>query len=514
MNSPTSSGNPSEQTINPQTVPQIQTPITLVGVVELASKYRYGLTSRGAPLFLFQPYDEAWAPLVVGSSERDLTRNRIGVVEVTPGSTPQNTKLRGNLLRLLGPVGDPVAERAGLLAHYCPWRTERHFADEDTADDHAREELSAENGWLTFHIDPAGCRDVDDAMAWHAETLTWAITIADAAACVPAAGSVDETARNIGATFYDEHGTVIRPMLPPTISEESASLVPGARRRGVTLFTDAAGAVQRWALTWITVSHSFTYENFPTSAVAATLGLSSVDPHEWVADAMIRYNAAAAQLLREAGTGLLRVQSPADAASVASWPPALAHLANEAASYEPTCASTACSSQAHASLGLAAYCHASSPLRRYADLLNQRAIKALLVSRGSPPLGSRGSPPLGSRGSPPLGSRGSPPLGSRGSPPQPVSEKVAAHLNDRAKANRRWSRDLTFLAHVTPGKVHEIDVTWVSEGLVWVPTWGRLLRLRHDEEHAVGTEGRIQIFCDPTRRNWKRRVLTAPVTDV
>jgi exoribonuclease R len=480
----TSSGNPSEQTINPQ----IQTPITLVGVVELASKYRYGLTSRGVPLFLFRSYDEAWPAMVVGSSERDLTRNRIGVVEVTPeavGSTTV-TKIRGNLLRLLGPVGDPVAERAGLLAHYCPWRTERHFADEDTTDDSHREEISAATGWLTFHIDPAGCRDVDDAMAWHADTLTWAITIADAAACVPANSSVDETARNIGATFYDEHGTVVRPMLPPTISEESASLLPGNRRRGVTLFTDAAGAVKRWALTWITVSHSFTYENFPTSAVAASLGLTGVDPHEWVADAMIRYNAAAAQLLHDAGTGLLRVQKQTDVAMVASWPPALAHLANEAASYEPTGASQA---QSHSTLGLAAYCHASSPLRRYADLLNQRAIKALLGSRESSTLVSKGSSPT-------------------------ITVETADHLNDRMKANRRWSRDLTFLAHVTPGKVHEIDVTWVSEGLVWVPAWGRLLRLRHDEEHAVGTEGRIQIFCDPTRRNWKRRVLTAPVTDV
>jgi exoribonuclease R len=464
------------QTPTPAESSLLMTPQHIVGVVELASKYRYGLTSRGVPLFLFVPYDEAWPAMVVGSSERDLTRNRIGVAEVTPeGAVNPNTKIRANLLRLLGPVGDPVAERAALLFHYCPTKPERHFADEDTADDHLREELSAATGWLTFHIDPAGCRDIDDVMAWHAETLTWAITIADAAACVPATSSVDETAKSIGATFYDEHGVVVRPMLPPTISEEAASLLPGARRRGVTLFTDAAGETKRWALTWITVSHSFTYDNFPGSAIAASLGLGTVDPHTWIAEAMIRYNAAAADLLRKAGVGLLRVQSPGTAAS--NWPPTLAHLANEAATYEPTGASPI---QNHTGLGLDAYCHASSPLRRYADLLNQRTIKALLVSIR----------------------------------PQTVSDHTAAHLNERTKANRRWSRDLTFLTHVTPGKVHEIDVTWVDEGLVYVSAWNRLLRLRHDEVHVPGTEGRIQIFCDPTRRNWKRRVLTAPVTDV
>jgi hypothetical protein len=48
---------------------------------------------------------------------------------------------------------------------------------------------------------------------------------------------------------------------------------------------------------------------------------------------------------------------------------------------------------------------------------------------------------------------------------------------------------------------------------VWVPAWNRLLRLRHEPsatEVTPGAPGRIQIFCDSTRRNWKRRVLTAP----
>jgi hypothetical protein len=47
----------------------------------------------------------------------------------------------------------------------------------------------------------------------------------------------------------------------------------------------------------------------------------------------------------------------------------------------------------------------------------------------------------------------------------------------------------------------------VSPTHVWVPLWSRLLRLRH-----VPTEPptRIAIFCDPTKRNWTRRILTAP----
>ena len=89
-----------------------------------------------------------------------------------------------------------------------------------------------------------------------------------------------------------------------------------------------------------------------------------------------------------------------------------------------------------------------------------------------------------------------------------------AHLNERAKANRRFSRELTFLTHVTAGRVHEIEVIWLEVDRVWVPAWRRVIRLRHEEPHDLGHRGRIQIFCDPTRRNWKQRILTARVQEI
>ena len=132
--------------------------------------------------------------------------------------------------------------------------------------------------------------------------------------------------------------------------------------------------------------------------------------------------------------------------------------------------------QGHASLGLAAYCHASSPLRRYADLVNQRILKALIL----------------------------------GLPVDSITDPD--HLNQRSKANKRWTRDLTFLSLVTPGRVHTVAVLWISATQVWIPAWRRIIRLRHEEDRAPGQRGHIQIFCDPTRRNWKRRILTSSYT--
>ena len=454
----------------------------IIGVLELASKYRYGLTSHGVPLYLFRPYDEAEPEYIVGSKSRDTSHNQIALVDIPSATTepppPPPAKPRGSLLRLIGPVGDPAAEREALLLHYCPARHKAAAAAvaEETAEDSSRLDLAATGGWITFHVDPPGCRDIDDAIAYHPATDSWAITIADAAAAVVAGSALDTTARAIGSTFYDLEGRAITPMLPPSISEDAASLLPGQRRRGLSLIMEP-GKSDRFQTSWITVEHSFHYDNFLGSSVAAQLRITETDAHVCVEKWMVHYNRAAAALLAAHLQGLLRVQSPADAAKVATWPSSLAHLAMEAAAYAPASDSTG-----HAGLGLTAYTHASSPLRRYADLINQRALKAILHPAAATATAA-------------------------------TAAEITA-LNDRSKANKRWTRDLTFLTHVTPGRVHTIDIVWAapSTGRVWVPAWGRLLRLRHEvtETPEPGSTGRIQIFCDPTRRNWKRRILTAP----
>ena len=454
----------------------------LVGVLELASKYRYGLTSHGTPLYLFRPYDENIPDFVVGSNERDLSKNQIAIVDV-PGRiiTDGVQKPRGSLVRLIGPVGERDAETAALLQHYCPTAHPRSATVEicgGDADD-KRIELSAATGWITFHVDPPGCRDIDDAIAYHPETGRMAITIADVAAAIAASSPLDRVAKEIGTSFYDLEGRVVKPMLPPALSEDALSLLPGQRRRGVSyIFSPGShSAARQWALSWITVAHSFTYESFAASEIAIMAEVTK-DPHDWIADMMILYNTKAAAILKKSGLGLLRTQAPAAvAAAAATWPTALQHLANEAALYEPV----ADRQQGHAGLSLSAYAHASSPLRRYADLVNQRILTALITKRNSCPAEHD---PL---------------------------DTTAIHLNERTKAAKRWTRDLTFLAHVSPGKVHEIAVLWISEKQVWVPAWKMILKLRHEVSAppASGTEDRIQIFCDPTRRNWKRRILTA-----
>jgi hypothetical protein len=193
---------------------------------------------------------------------------------------------------------------------------------------------------------------------------------------------------------------------------------------------------------------------------------------------MILYNAFVAAALAKVGSGLLRVQPPSPDLDAAASHPSLAHLLQEAATYETADVEF----KAHTSLGLPVYCHATSPLRRYADLVNQRVLHSIRTGAAAP-------------------------LSNQ--------KSVAVHLNERTKAARRFGRDLTFLTHVTPGRVHEVAVIVMSDDKAYVPLWNRVIRIRHfmpPADNIPGKEIRIHVYCDPTQRNWKQRVLTAPVT--
>jgi len=58
--------------------------------------------------------------------------------------------------------------------------------------------------------------------------------------------------------------------------------------------------------------------------------------------------------------------------------------------------------------------------------------------------------------------------------------------------------------------VHQISVVWLSNELLWVPDWKRIIRARHERKGETLYD-RIAIFCDPTQRSWKTRILTASI---
>jgi hypothetical protein len=223
------------------------------------------------------------------------------------------------------------------------------------------------------------------------------------------------------------------------------------------------------------VDESHTYETaaaawFAPALTEITSGLAQrpvTDSHEWVEQLMIFYNREAAAEIRKRGVGILRRHAAPDQALLERFAvlglPA-ERMASRAGEY---CLATEEQVQ-HWGLGQAVYCHATSPIRRWSDCLNQLALRGALKECG----------------------------------PADV-----AGLNAAAKRAKAYERDLTFLrALVGPGAQKGVDGIVVEAGRIWVPCLGRMVKAETGTE-APGSALRLTLFCDASKRNWKRRLI-------
>jgi ribonuclease R len=298
-------------------------------------------------------------------------------------------------------------------------------------------------------IDAASTRDADDAVAVRRTDAGWRlqVAIADPSEAVPAGSPLDEAARVRGATRYGPLGPTVR-MLPRWLSEERLTLHrPGAPALVVELDIDAAGRCELAGLRPGTVEEPvrLTYEE--TGAILAgrtehpaagelrelwelaelllagrrqrgalaiydmTRGVATDEEgalreldveerhpgHLIVQEAMVAANAAlAAHAVREGLPLLYRNHAAAPAApshevlqrdiQLALEHPEQAVPVIERMALVLRPAVYAPRVEGHFGLNLPVYAHCTSPLRRYADLVNARQLHAW--ARGeAPPAG-------------------------------------------------------------------------------------------------------------------------------
>lgn len=478
----------------------------IVGVVETSSKTKYGFTSRGIPIYLFVPANKAYPPFIVGCSEKDTTRNYIGLVKFDNWET--GNLPRGALQRIIGPVGMREAEEEALLWQYAPVTVHKTAGDLAADDCPERTKLTG----FTFNIDPPGCHDIDDVITVAGNTIT--ITIADVAAHIQELSYQDMLASIIGQTLYKD-GVAVRPMLHKSFSEDALSLLPGRERLGVSLSFDWDGSTRsnfRWHETQLVNQKTFTYEeavlgSCPEMDMLAAAAGGGTDSHEWIAEMMKLYNLQAAAALATAGAGILRSHSAPDLerlAKYSSWDPALSVLASTSAKYVD--AATTTESTHHYGLDAAAYCHATSPIRRYADLMNQRILKQII----------------------------------RGNRKNLVVSCSLHDLNMRAKAAKAYERDLCFIRAILCESVPEyqgriLDIIPNTDGTevklrIWVDSWrktvnayyraladgiGWRIKSRDEKNEYIVREGNtvhLEVASNMSARRWKERLVISVST--
>jgi hypothetical protein len=150
----------------------------------------------------------------------------------------------------------------------------------------------------------------------------------------------------------------------------------------------------------------------------------------------------------------------------------------------------------HYGLETDTYAHASSPIRRYADLMNQRVLSLLI----------------------------------QGSKDRFIVPQAMYDMNVRGKAIKRYARDMCFLNAILTGQMEYdgilMEVVPKSAGWVkvkvYVPEWKRMVSttyrmssdnnlLSRDETHEIDStlyrSVRIKCAFSPNARNWKERVV-------
>jgi exoribonuclease R len=458
----------------------------IVGIVDFLNRTRCGFTPRGVPLYYFHPLDASYPTMVVASKIAPTT-NQFAVVALEHWD---DMWPRAGIHTLLGEVGDKRVEKRALLAKFAS--PKRGALGEVVLPD-----VSSILKYDTvINIDPSGCEDVDDVFCWKRidDGYEFAIAIADVAEWVGEKTDIDILAFQKGETVYVD-GAVVEPMLPTELSTLRASLRRDGMPRPVIglVYTIRDGAVEsmEWKAMNVVVTTAHTYDSvYADTDICRILCycLSTItgqeltsDSHKWVESAMITYNTEAAKLLRKHNVGILRSHKGksntewltlADKTGCAE----LAHMGTAKGTYVYATAEDT----AHNGLGLPLYCHASSPLRRYADLVNQRYMKYILSGTH-----------------------------------EPVAIPLPSHLNARSRIVKSLERDMWFLRNLNTDAIteqtgfliqfKETCNTWT----VYVPVWRRTVKAKYNgaDELVSGMSVTVQAYTNLAAVSWSNRIV-------
>jgi len=335
---------------------------------------RYG--TDGVPATLLFGGGKKW----IVTSKKETKLNHWAKVRVPADAGDANEARYAELVEILGPVGDHATELYALQLHFGvkPCRYPAKAAWNLAPRAEGRRDI---RDLHLFSVDNASTRDVDDALSLSPikdGKRTLGVHIADVASRITPDSALYEWARARASSAYNSGvygdddvttGGSSVPMLPPELAHDELSLNQDADRNCVTLWLeiDCAGEPkvlsEAHELTVARNREKTTYEAMGAADASTDLGAArellkqlsgDAEPEDLIAWAMIRYNAYFGGLLaarKQWPGGVLRAQREPKTAAV--YAPATAEHVG------------------HASLGLAHYAHCSSPIRRFADLVNQ-----------------------------------------------------------------------------------------------------------------------------------------------
>ncbi|KAG8764016.1 hypothetical protein FRC11_006287 [Ceratobasidium sp. 423] len=231
----------------------------------------------------------------------------------------------GTLVEELGPIGDVEVETSALLKD-CNFPTEEFTENVikclpplpwsiPEREYETRRDFRSER---VFTIDPAAAKDMDDALHVQVNddgTYDVGVHITDVSYFVKPNTALDRDARKRATSVYLVQRAV--PMLPPTLSEELCSLVPGKERltfSAVFTMTQDARVIKKWfGRSIIKSAAKLAYNEAQVVIDGGNLVSENVDPQHSAnaieGDIKILHNLAKQMRERRIENGTLSIQS-------------------------------------------------------------------------------------------------------------------------------------------------------------------------------------------------------------
>ena len=389
----------------------------IVGILHLNINQKFGITKRGVPIIKFSPISNKYPTFMVPCKSRER-KALLCVITINKWETTNKNPV-GQIEKIIGPVGIIENELQGLLYknQLCPLGKSKQRNPKSIL----RNEEVQKHKWIspretneydyeTFSIDPEGCKDIDDAL--HLEDLgdnnyKIGIHIADVASKL----DIEKIKFCFYSTVYFDGGKVDN-MLNDDFTFNQASLGNGEIKEAVSLilnitiskdnlevktnsFYFKSSYVRNTALSYEEADNLInTPEKLSPAKETAKKSLSilnkiakimkkekeltpineSIPATKMVEHFMLLYNSLTAETLYSYSKNTIlrsHKQSPSSFSDKSS--PKLTEFINRlnqnAAKYLVNSEDEA--DITHEGLGYTYYTHATSPIRRYIDILNQ-----------------------------------------------------------------------------------------------------------------------------------------------
>ena len=347
----------------------------IVGIIHLNFNQKYGFTKRNIPYFKFTPLSGKFPTFIVPSKCKDK-KALYCVIKINKWDTI-NKKPIGQIEYLLGAVGNMEAETEVLLYknNIYPKRNKIEYNDLPS--------IPIQNwDYKTFSIDPKGCKDIDDAL--HFKVLDCGgievgIHIANVSRFIKKLDT------NFFSSIYLKDKIIT--MLKENYSFDTCSLGSRVNKRSLSLIINyKEGEITNYEFKEtivrnVPLSYQDAEQMICNSQGSSLFGLwehtcELLDNQELSATKMVEYymllynRLVAETLYKENPNTILRTHKKVEMDEKNNeLEKYLQRLQQNAASYQINPKDTE-----HQDLGLQFYTHATSPIRRFVDIINQKNI--------------------------------------------------------------------------------------------------------------------------------------------